>query len=171
MSVFLQSIYTQTASGSAASITFNNIPQTFTDIKLVISGRGEQAQVYQQTYFRLNGDSGTNYSATSIQGTGSSVASYRESSQTRGSLGLLNGATATASVFGSVELYLPNYTNSNFKSYIVDIVTENSATLAYQQLDCGLWRNTSAVTSLQVNTFGANLTSGSTFTLYGITKG
>jgi hypothetical protein len=171
MTIAMQPIYTQTASGSAASIVFNNIPQTFTDFKLVISGRGGQAQVYQQTYLRFNGDSGTNYSTTTIQGTGSGVASYRESNQNRASIGLLNGANATTSTFGNYELYVANYSGANFKSWIVDSITENNATLAYQGPEAGLWRNTAAITSMEILTFGANFVANSTFTLYGITKG
>jgi hypothetical protein len=171
MTIAMQPIFTQTASGSAASITFNSIPQTFTDLKLVVSGRGGQAQVYQQTYYRFNGDSGANYSGTTIQGTGSGVASYRESNMTRGPFGLMNGANATASTFGNLEFYIANYTSSNFKSSILDLVTETNGTTAYQGPEASLWRNASAITSIEINTFGAAITAGSTFTLYGITKG
>jgi hypothetical protein len=167
----MQAIYTQTASGSAATITFNNIPQTYTDLKIVVSGRGGQAAVYQQTYWRINGDTGSNYSATSIQGTGSgSGASYRESSQTRGSFGLLNGSTATASSFGSLEFCIYSYANSMYKQVIAEYITETNGAVAYQGIESGLWRVNAPVTSFQINTFGAAIAANTTVTLYGISR-
>lgn len=166
----MQAIYTQTASGSAATITFNNIPQTYTDLKIVVSGRGGQAAVYQQTYWRINGDTGSNYSATSIQGTGAGTASYRESSQTRGSLGLLNGSTATASSFGINEMWIYSYANSMNKQVINEYVTETNSATAYQGIESGLYRSNTPVTSFEINTFGAAIAANTTVTLYGISR-
>ena len=166
----MQAIYTQNASGSAATITFNNIPQTYTDLKVVVGGRGGQAQVYQQTYYRFNGDAGTNYSATSIQGTGSGTGSYRESAQTRGSGGLLNGSTATANSFGNLEFHIPNYTSGIFKQVWIEYINETNGVAAYQGLEAGVYRSSAPITSLEINTFGAALAASTTVTLYGISR-
>ena len=173
MSVFLQPIYTQTVgSGGASSITFNNIPQTFTDLKVVISARGSNANIYTQLYMYINGDtSSTNYSSTLMQGTGTSSASYRESNMSRGSAGLIEGSTATSSTFGSSEIYIPNYSGSNYKSWMQDDVVENNATAAFLDIYANLWRNTAAITTLQFNAItGPTILQYSTFSLYGILR-
>ena len=172
MTIAMQPIYTQTVgSGGAASITFNSIPQTFTDLKLVISGRSSASS--PSVYFLLNMDGGSNYSNTTLRGNGSTVSSIRLSGSTFirfDSAG--DGSDATASTFTNIELYLPNYTSSNSKSFVVDSVAEsNTATFNYANvLGAGLWRNTAAVSSVYI-VFDGTLQQYSTFTLYGITKG
>jgi hypothetical protein len=57
MTIAMQPIYTQTVgSGGATSITFNSIPQTFTDLKLSISIRGADSAL-TEPWIRFNGDS------------------------------------------------------------------------------------------------------------------
>jgi hypothetical protein len=171
MTIAMQPIYTQTVgAGGASSITFNNIPQTFTDLKLSISMRGLDSAL-TEPWVRFNGDSATNYSFTRIYGNGSSTSTDRGTSNTVMVILASPGTSYTASTFGSGDLYIPNYVKSNFKSVISDTVTENNATLSFAMLFAGLWRNTSAITSITVGPNGTGFAQHSTFTLYGITKG
>ena len=171
MSVFLQPIYTQTVgSGGAATVTFNNIPQTFTDLKLVISIRTTFNDSNNLTYaYNFNGSS-SGYSHRTIEGNGSSASSLNASNLTYGFTGWINDAATTSNTFTSSELYIPNYTSSNYKSHIVDTVTENNATLAYQTLHAGLWSNTAAINSIQVSVFGETIQQYSTISLYGVLR-
>ena len=73
-------IASQTSSGSSDTITFSNIPQNFTDLVLVSSILGTSND--RGVFLRFNSDTGSNYSATSIQADGSRNSSGRESSQT-----------------------------------------------------------------------------------------
>jgi hypothetical protein len=175
MSVFLQPIYTQTANGSAQSITFNNIPQGFTDLKVMFSMRSAIAGSTQDyVQMRFNGvSSGSLYSDTRLEGTGSSAASTRDSNGNEIYFAwAAPGANATANTFGSAEIYIPNYTSSNFKSVNMDYVNENNtASIQYIGLTAGLFRSTSALTSITVTMGNANFVSGSTISIYGITKG
>jgi hypothetical protein len=82
-----------------------------------------------------------------------------------------SGTSYTANTFASNDIYIPNYTSSNYKSAISDTVTENNATLSFADLYAGLWRSTSAITSITIGPNGTGFAQYSTFSLYGITKG
>jgi hypothetical protein len=169
MSVFLQPIYTQTASGSSSEITFNSIPQTFTDLMVVVSARAAIAAVSDQVIAKVNGST-SNLSFTILSGDGSSTSSSRGTSGTV--WGRTAGSTATSNTYSSFELYIPNYTSSNFKQIISNSVSENNATTAFLNMISILWSNTAAITSLSFpQNSGSNYTNASTFSLYGITKG
>ena len=83
-------------------------------------------------------------------------------------VGGLEGTGYTASTFGNAELYIPNYTSSNNKSFSADSVTENNATAAYSQLIAGLWSNVTAITSLSLAPSSGTFVQHSTATLYGV---
>jgi hypothetical protein len=150
---------------TAASVTFANIPQSgYTDLKVVMSVRDTYAAVSAALFVGFNGGTAS-LSSKYIQGSGSSAVSGNLTSLALA--GLNTGANATASTFSNIELYIPNYTSSNYKSYSADSVTENNATEAYTNLIAGLWSNTAAITSMTF-TCGTAFTANSTFSLYGI---
>ena len=120
---------------------------------------------------RFNGSSGANYSYRQLYGAGSSAGSYGPpSSETYGFVGSMGGTNYTASTFDSIDLYIPNYTSSNNKSFSVDSVAENnSATVNQLDLIAGLWSQTAAITSISLTSYNAaNFVQHSTATLYGI---
>jgi hypothetical protein len=155
-------------SGEASTISFTNIPQTYTDLLIKFSGRTTSASIYGIGYIRPN-SSTTGFSDKALEGTGSSVGSYSEADS-----GLRfepNGNGATANTFGNAEILIPNYTSSNYKSISVDSVTENNATAAEAFLKAGLWSNTSAITSIDIVAYsGTSFQQYTTATLYGVFK-
>jgi hypothetical protein len=110
----------------------------------------------------------SNFSWISVLGTGSSAPSANNT--TNNALGQVQGANATASTFANVQIYIPNYAGSTNKSFSVDYVTENNATLAYAGLVAGLWSNSAAITSVGISLASGNLVEHSTATLYGVTS-
>jgi len=171
----MQPIYTQTLTNTVNASYFNNIPQTFTDLKLVFSVRSSLSTSLQGIYIQFNGDGNTVYSQTTLRGNGSSPSSYRDSGSNAILTNEVPNGLNTASTFSNLEFYIPNYTSSNFKQVLIDGVKEsNSASTAIElYMKAALWRNTSAIGSIN---FGTNITapnfeSNSTVTLYGITKG
>jgi len=172
MSVFLQPIYTQTLTGASYVVTFNSIPQTFTDLMLKISTRTDYASTWDggpSLYF--NGDNaGSTYSETQIRGDGSTAISQRFYSNSITYFGIANGATSTANTFTNGEIYIPNYRSSNYKPFLIDLVAENQTVTAYQTMDAGLWRSTSAITSISFYGGSGNYVTGSTFSLYGVLR-
>ncbi len=153
--------------GGAASIEFTSIPQTGTDLLLVVSARSTQAVIYDYLFLSFNGSS-SNFSARFLDGNGSVVESGTWSNAVVDSS--VVGASATANTFGSSQFYISNYAGSTNKSYSNDSVTENNASTAYQSIHAGLWSNTAAVSSIGMIT-GGNFVAGSTASLYIITKG
>ena len=150
--------------GGSASISFTSIPQTYTDLKLVISPRNTAANNYGTITF--NGSS-SSFSRRILYGTGSSTASTAPNNAE--SL-TINDSGTTASTFANYEMYIPNYASSNYKSFSIDSVTENNGTVAYQIMHAGVWSNTAAITSLTITAAGGNLAEYSTATLYGVYK-
>lgn len=157
-----------TLTTTAASVTFNSIPQTYQTLKLVVSARGSTT-IDDTLIMRINNDSGSNYSRRAVYGIGSSALSYGQDPSTIGTAGAVVLDSYTASTFSSTDIALPNYSSTTvYKPISVDSVTENNATTAYQYLWAGLWKSNSAITSLVLLPTTGTLSSGSTFSLYGV---
>ena len=157
-------------SGGASEIDFNSIASTWTDLVIQISARnsGTGGSGWRALYARFNGSS-TSYSDRALAGNGSSAFSFSNGGGTnKVFLGDLPMGDNTASTFGSVSVYIPNYAGSNNKSLSSDSVQENNATLAQADLVAGLWSNTAAITSIKLLWDSGNFVQHSTATLYGI---
>lgn len=155
-------------SGGAADITFSSIPATYTDLLLVHSCRSDAdaaTQGGQLLQFKINGST-SDFSGRWVYGSGSSAASLESTN----GLGYSNPSDYTASVFGSGQIYIPNYTSSNFKSISAENVNENNATAAGMSLTAALWSQTAAITSVTIFPYFGNFVQYSTATLYGIKK-
>jgi hypothetical protein len=159
----------ETLASSAASYTFTAIPSTFTDLVVRVSIRDAGARPDGDLSIKLNSDT-TNNSYTWIRGTGSSAgSSYGTGSMTGMYGGITNGNTSTANTFSSHECYIPNYNSTTSKATSTFSAQEDNQTAAYILGIAGLNRATAAVTSITI-LCNANLLSGSSFYLYGISK-
>lgn len=157
----------------AASVTFSSIPQTgYTDLKIVVSGRTTVSII--DTYFNcnFNGDSGANYAQRSVyQGNTGNAVSNSWTAQNNLYVNSVNGASATASTFSNVEMYIPNYAGATYKSMSQDGANEHNAanpTTRFNPLSAGLWSSTAAITSIALSTASGTWVQYSTFSLYGI---
>lgn len=156
-------IQTQTLTSTASFVTFSNIPQSYTDLQIVCSARNTSAFNAEAVLLSLNGST-SNFSGRYLQGNGSAV---QTGTYARFAFNM-PAASSTSSTFSNSNLYFPNYTSSNNKSYTFDSVTENNGTEAYQTMFAGLWSDTSAITSITLTANSGNFAIGSTFTIYGI---
>jgi hypothetical protein len=156
-------------SGGIGSVEFNSIPQTYTDLVLVASTRISDAAV-SQPWIRFNGDTGSSYTSSWLQGTGGAAASSNLASTI---LICMNtpGSNATANTFSNNVVYIPNYTSSATKTLSSDAVDENNAASAFQRIHAGLWNNTSAITQIVIGPNGTSFVQNSVFSLYGVLKG
>lgn len=159
-------IETYTLGSAASSVTFGSggtIPQTYTDLVVVIAGinssGGSDACVLQLGNGSI--DTGSNYSTTFLYGTGSAAASSKQSNAGYIQAARSNSANQTVSI-----LNVQNYSNtSTYKT----VLSRSSDASAFAWSAVGLWRSTSAVNTLKIyNDGGGNFAAGSTFTLYGI---
>lgn len=149
---------------AAASIDFQNIAQTFTDLYLTVSARNTSSSGLYTISF--NGST-SGFSTRGLFGGGSSAGSFTSPGDYGGEVVF---SSQTANTFSSNSIYIPNYTSSANKSFSVDGVQENNATGSNQVISAGLWSNTAAITRVTLNITGT-FAAGSSATLYGITKG
>ena len=153
-------------SGGAASIEFTSIPQTYTDLVLKHSIRTNRALMVDGVNVSFNGST-SNFTSRRIFGDGSSVGSDTPIRQ----IGLANGDSSTANIFGNTQAYIPNYTGSNYKSWSLEAVMEDNATYGRNDLMACLWSDTSAITSITLTpTIGTIILQYSSASLYGISN-
>jgi hypothetical protein len=151
----------------ASSITFTSIPQTYTDLKIVVSARTNWSNSVNADGINIR-PNGSTSSRTAIRlyGSGSAAGSDTNINPIAAS-----NASSTASTFGNAEIYIPNYAGSTNKSMSVDGVSETNGTTTYAGLAAFLWSNTAAITSLDIYPEnGTSFSQYSTFYLYGIAK-
>ena len=149
-----ESIATQTLGSGAASVTFSSIPQTYTDLVLVIEGK---MSIDGGTALYLNGDTGANYSYQTLMGNGSAASG-----------GAGNGPFAfylDNVVGGNAICHIMNYANTtNFKT---TLSRNNAGSVVFSRVVT--WASTASVTSLLISNTNSNTyLTGTTFNLYGI---
>ena len=155
-------IATTTLGSSSNTVTFSSISGTYTDLIAVISSTVSGAQ---DVYCRFNSDTGSNYSDTHMSGTGSSALSGRDTSAVR--MQLDSYGYPEPNVGHILIAHFMNYSNTTTNK---TVLTRASNALNGTTALVGLWRNTSAITTIDFicGTGSATFSSGSTFTLYGI---
>lgn len=154
-------------SGGTSSINFTSIPQTYTDLQIIISARSTRISPSDYPALAFNGST-ANQSSRQLYGTGSSVGTTGESRI----FGQMAGSQATSNIFGNTTFYIPNYAGSTNKLVNVEGVMENNATGSDMEILGGLWNSTAAITSISITSLNsANFVENSTASLYGILKG
>jgi hypothetical protein len=149
------------ALASTSSYDFTSIPGTYTDLVLVFHGTCAGNDTIA---VRFNSDTGSNYSNTFVYGTGSAAGSGRDSSITQ--VRIARPYTGSTNAQFSFVASVMSYANTNvFKTFLsasADPGAEVSRVV-------GLWRSTSAITSITVKSAGGsnNLSNGQ-ITLYGV---
>lgn len=152
-------ISTQTLGSATASVTFSSIPSTYTDLVLAFNG---QVATGNNIVLQFNSDTTTNYTATYLLSTGSSVLSGRTTSRSFIDGGGISATSNSTSVFDIL-----NYSNATtFKTVLCRSSTPGDAVYSW----VSVWRKTpEAINSILVRTVDSyNFSIGCTFTLYGI---
>lgn len=151
-------ISTQTLGSAVATVTFSSIPQTYTDLVLVVNAKNSADT---NVVARFNGDTSTIYSSTRLYGTGSSALSDLYTTMSYATLSAGNttldyNIIARLDNYSNTTTYKTIFTRSNIPG---DIVGSTVST----------WRGLTAISTLllMLNSAG-NFNTGSTFTLYGV---
>jgi hypothetical protein len=156
------------AGGGSPTIEFTNIPQIYDDLQIFVSARSTRATLEDGLGVRLNNIT-SGYTYRNITASGSSVASANTNFEQTWS-GRIPAANSTGSIFSNNIIYISNYRSNTAKSYMADSVAENNSTTAYLVLEAIINTTTDAISSITLNSLNANLESGSTATLYGISR-
>ncbi len=156
-------IATTTLGSAAATISFTSIPNTYTDLRVVIVPIGTASF---GTKLNINSDTASNYSLTYISGDGANAQSGRFTSQATLYLDPTGTLTGTTPALITVDLF--SYAGSTNKTGLVEINADKNGSGRVLR-DVILWRSTSAITSLTFGIDGSgNYNTGTTATLYGI---
>jgi len=155
-------LYSTTLAAATSSVTIAGIPTTgYRDLRIVFQGSVTSGSVNH--FFRLNGDTGSNYNWVGMGGTGSSALSNTGSNQTTGALdyyGYLASGTLTSMTF---DLF--DYAQiDKHKTGLVRADNAGNGTTA----NAIRWASTAAVTSIVLFPASSTFTAGSTFELFGI---
>jgi hypothetical protein len=151
------------------SITFNNIPQTFTDLYIIYKARTTRSNVaVDNLLLSVNGQGNSVNIANEYLGADGSQA-FSSANGSDG--GVATTAVATANVFSNTTIYIPNYTGGQSKTFSVDSVMENNATYSVQIIASSIWTQSDPISSITLDGANGNIVQYSSFTLYGITAG
>jgi len=150
-------IATTSLTSATTSITFSSISSAYTDLVLIISAKNTTS--LNNGKLNFNGDGGTNYSGTYMQGAGTAVTGRVSNTS---SVYLMEFVTTD---FSPVVVNIMDYSNTNTYKTILAQGGANSDRIAFWT---SIWRSTSAINSIEIATFGGQFASGSTFSLYGI---
>jgi hypothetical protein len=157
-------------SGGSSSITFSSIPSTYQHLQVRITAKGNRSIAIENAYVNFNGDSGSNYNNHNIYADGSTV--YASANTDPGMLIYTfagNGGTTGSNVFGAGVVDILDYTNTNKNTTIRSLAGYDNNTQGLLGFNSGLWRNTSAITSITFTpTGGTAWLQYSSFALYGI---
>lgn len=167
-----QLIETKTVGTGVSNIEFVSIPQTFTDLLFVASIRTSRAAVDDELGFRYNGDTGTNYQFRRVQGLNNGNGYTDSNTLSFGFFGAVNGNSSTSNTFGNLSFYLPNYTGSTQKNSSMDAAIEDNSVNGYTQIMATRYTQTTAISSINIYSLNsASFATGTTISLYGITRG
>jgi hypothetical protein len=154
-----------TLGSETTSITFSSIPATYTDLRIVFSViKPVSGNVAGR--IRFNSDTGSNYSYTWLVGNGTSATSGRGTSTAELELFTGSAVTTTNPQLQIIDIF--SYAGSTFKTVLWAESSDKNGSGAVSR-NVGLWRNTSAITTIQLSDSSTrNFGVGTTATLYGI---
>lgn len=160
---------------SATTITFSSIPGTYTNLRLILTGRDTQTSAGSfSMHCKINSD-GTagNYTNTQIlYGAGSSAtATSSNAATTDGAMcGNFPGVNGNANAVGTVCLEFDGYAQTTF--YKVVRATEAQYYGSGPTLETWsfmfAWKSTAAITTLVISKGSTAFVDGTTATLYGV---
>jgi hypothetical protein len=148
---------------SAASVTFDNIPQTgYTDLVLKVSCRSDQSNVARSWKVQPNG---VDITARNLDAENNPFVAFSGTSRNMNT----NGTGSTANSFNNYNIYIPNYASTTtYKSLSVDGAVENNGTDANLKLFAGLYSSNTAISSITCIINAGSFVQHSTFSLYGV---
>ena len=159
-------------SAAASSLTVSSIPSTYKNLRIYTWVTTSRSAYIDPMYMRFNGDSGSNYNYSGVEGeSASTVAGYNAQSQTGIYWGRA-GASTNGALRGIGVVNIFNYSNTNITKSINSLSgIDYGGSLQGGNLInmVGGWNNTAAISSI---TFypgvGPNLLGDTVFQIYGI---
>lgn len=151
---------------SVSTVTFSSIPSTYTHLQLRVLAR-TATSASDFIAIRFNGDGGSNYGFHRLFGDGASAGAGSSTPDTVIAWNVADGGDA-ANVFNACVFDILDYANTNKFKTARFLEGHDFNGSGVVELRSGAWRNTAAITSIEVFTFGPNFATGSSIALYGI---
>lgn len=168
----LISTYTVGA-GGISTISFTGIPATYTDLRLLMNLKPATGDTGVRGTFNSSTSGYYDIYIQSLSGTpaapakGSNV--YGNAAMFLGSLRDPTAGGGGGNLFGNAELYIPNYTASWDKAYMLSSVSEANTSLSFVEEVSGRWANSAVINRIDLTTnTGVNWAQYSVASLYGI---
>ena len=163
-----ESISTVTVGSTPATeIVFSSIPQTYKHLQIRAFVRNNRAATASNTYFRFNGDTGSNYALHVLTGTGASATAGNGTS-TNVMLSQDPSASFTANCFGAQIYDIIDYTNTNKNKTVRVLSGYDGNGSGEVQLWSNLWMGTNAVSSIRFFPNSGQYVQYTQFALYGV---
>lgn len=158
-------------SSNTASVTFSSLDSYasagYKHFQIRGTVRGDDGNTL---WMRLNGDTGANYSRHQLTATGSTVSSSFSSTTRMNVCFAMANSGNNTNVFSAFVADILDFSSSN-KNTTVRSLGGNTQQTGFNTalgLFSGVWRNTSAITSITLLPDTGNLVSGTRFSLYGV---
>lgn len=155
-------------SAGSAEIDFTSIPGTYKHLQLRAIARGTFAGTLVSMNYRINGETGSFYSAHHLGGDGANPYAYAGSSATSIDFNDIASANNTANVFSAFILDILDYADTNKFTTIRGLLGRDFNGSGAIELNSGLYQKTTAVTSIKLRLGAGNFAQYSSFALYGI---
>jgi hypothetical protein len=157
---------TTVGSGGAANVTFSSIPSTYKHLQIRYSARNEAAS--DTFLLNFNNDStNSNYAKHQLRGSGSAGSSVGQIDIVP-ELPTVPYLGITANVYNSTIVDILDYTNTNKHKTLRSLGGYNANGSGWIWMTSGLWKNTSAITSIKLYAESGDIAEYSSFALYGI---
>ena len=167
-----ESIATATGTGSSGTITFSSIPATYSHLQIRCIARTDTGFGTDYIQFRLNSDTGSNYTYHGLEGDGASAAAFAGTAQTVALTTNITGSAATANAMGAAIIDILDYASTSKYKTVRTIGGQDQNSLGNTgqiRLISNLWLSTSAINSITFTSYrSASWTTSTTFALYGI---
>lgn len=168
-------IATANGTGSASSVTFSNIPQTYQHLQLRVTARTSVANTTDTMYiYNYNGStSSTNSAVHFLYGNSGSALANNATGNFSSIVGYVTGNNALANAYGVVVTDFLDYSNTNKNKTIRSMWGWDDNGNTSQDTYIGIASalpvalGTGAITQMTI-VFNGNITTASSFALYGI---
>lgn len=160
-----------TLGGSASTIDFTNIPQTYRHLLIELSSRNSTSSANVMVRFSTDGttfDAGNNYDWQYLSGTAAAAGA----GETLAGSYILGGAnTAASDVMSPSTIHILDYTNSSYQKTALVQYGRKTGTASGNLTAgavAGFWRNTVAILGVRLTVTADNFALGTRATLYGL---
>jgi hypothetical protein len=163
-------IATFTGNGSIRDAVFSNIPQNYKDLFFSVYARSTASVTAENFIFYVSQSPIPNQSVTVLSGNGSSASATRQTNTSFPVAGLITGASATANVYGAINMHIMNYSSTTTSKPFILKGGYNSSGSGRMDLSAGCINTSLPITGIIFfpASAGASFATGTVITLYGV---